>query len=105
MRQLTHEERMLVNSEVSRKGKNMLLSYVLLIFLGTLGIHRFYLGKTGSAITQLVLTILGWMTAIFLVGFLLIAVVGIWLLIDLFLVPGMVESSNKELEEQVIASL
>lgn len=103
--QLTNEERMLVNSEVSRKGKNMLLAYILLIFLGTLGIHRFYLGKKGSAITQLVLTLVGWATTVILVGFGLLAIVGIWVFVDLFLVPGMVNDANNKIEQEVINSL
>lgn len=102
---LTNEERMLVNSEVSRKGKNMLLAYILLIFLGTLGIHRFYLGKTGSAITQLVLTLVGWATAVFVIGFVPLFIVGAWVLVDLFLVPGIVNSANDEVEREVISSL
>lgn len=30
------------------------------IFLGYLGVHNFYLGYTGKAVTQLLLTLLGW---------------------------------------------
>src|SRR5690625_5807150 len=74
---LTTEERLLVNSEVQKRGKNILLAYILLIFLGTLGIHRFYLGKTGSAVAQLVLTIVGWMTVVLIIGFIPLVVVGI----------------------------
>lgn len=102
---LTNEERMLVNSEVNRKGKSMLLGYILLIFLGSLGIHRFYLDKTGSAVAILILTILGWLTAVLLVGFIFLAIVGVWLLVDLFLIPGMVESQNSRLEQEVINNL
>ena len=29
-------------------------------FLGTLGVHNFYLGNTGKAVAQLLLTLVGW---------------------------------------------
>lgn len=102
---LSNEERMLVNSEVSRKGKNMLLAYILLIFLGSLGIHRFYLDKKGTAIIQLTLAIFGWATSWLLIGFVPLFILGIWLFVDLFLVPGMVNSANRKVEEEVIRSL
>ncbi|GAB4073724.1 hypothetical protein GCM10028778_12270 [Barrientosiimonas marina] len=103
--QLTNEERMLVNSELQRKGKSMLLSYVLLIFLGSLGIHRFYLGKKGSAIAQLCLTVGGWLTAILIIGIVALIVVGVWLIVDLFLVPAIVEHQNSLIEDEIVATL
>ncbi|AUJ23463.1 MULTISPECIES: TM2 domain-containing protein [Virgibacillus] len=102
---LTDHEKLLVSSELNRKGKNMLLAYVLLIFLGTLGIHRFYLDKKGTAITQLILSVVGGLTAIILIGFIPLIIVGIWLFIDLFLVPGMVEKENERIEQEIIRNL
>lgn len=37
--------------------KSRLVAFLFAFFLGTLGIHRFYVGKTGTAITMLVLTL------------------------------------------------
>lgn len=34
------------------------------IFLGTLGVHNFYLGYTGKAVAQLLLTVIGWIIII-----------------------------------------
>lgn len=34
------------------------------IFLGSLGVHNFYLGYTGKAVAQLLLTIIGWVIII-----------------------------------------
>ena len=77
--------------------KSMLVAYLLAIFVGTLGIHRFYLGEKNTAIIQLVLTVAGWLTAIILIGFVALAVVGVWVLVDLFLIPGLVAKQNNKL--------
>jgi len=77
-----------------RGDKSMLLAYVLWFFLGSLGIHRFYLGATRSAIILLVLTILSVVLSVVGVGPLLGLVVVIWLIVDIFLIPGMVRAAN-----------
>jgi TM2 domain-containing membrane protein YozV len=69
-------------------------AYVLLIFLGALGIHRFYLGKTGSAVAMLVMWLVGWSTSILVVGWFLVAAVWVWQIVDLFLVRSMVREVN-----------
>ena len=52
-------------------------------FLGAFGAHRFYLGKTGTAVGMLVLTILYWSTVwLWGIGIIFIIAVGIWALID-----------------------
>ncbi|MDE0880239.1 MAG: TM2 domain-containing protein, partial [Sphingomonas bacterium] len=39
-----------------RNDRNKIVAAVLAFLLGTLGVHRFYLGRTGSGIAMLVLT-------------------------------------------------
>lgn len=41
-------------------SKSKLVAGLLGIFLGSFGIHNFYLGYTGKAIAQLLLTLVGW---------------------------------------------
>jgi len=64
--------------------KSMVLGYVLWYFLGLFGAHRFYLGKTGTAIAQLVLTIT-------IVGSI---VSFIWVLVDAFLLHTWITEHN-----------
>jgi TM2 domain-containing membrane protein YozV len=83
--------------------KSALVAYLLSWLLGPLGIHRFYLGRTASAVGMLCLTIMGALLLILSVGVAdaatamgaagVIAIiaaptvitVAIWLFVDLFL--------------------
>lgn len=62
--------------------KQKLVAGLLQIFLGTLGVGRFYTGHTSIAVTQLVLTVVGWITAFLLVGLVLVFGVAVWAFID-----------------------
>ena len=54
-------ERVETSSPVSNgTQKSKLTAGLLGIFLGVFGVHNFYLGYTGKAIGQLLLTLLGW---------------------------------------------
>jgi len=65
---------------VSPKSRTAVV--LLALFLGSLGVHRFYTGKIGSAVAMLVLFIVGWATVWFFIGFVPLTVVGIWALVD-----------------------
>lgn len=82
---------------IVKQEKSMGLAYVLLIFLGQFGIHRFYLGKVGTGVTQLLLGIAGWTTVWIIIGFIPLTVLWIWVFIDLFLTAGIVRAANAEL--------
>ena len=63
------------------------LAYVLWFFLGIFSAHRFYLGRPGTAILQIC-------SYFILIGF-------VWLLIDIFLIPGMVRENQSALRQRL----
>lgn len=75
--------------------KSKLVAGLLQIFLGTLGVGRFYIGDNTIGGIQLGLTIIGYITAIFLIGFVLIFGVAIWALVDgIMMLTGSVRDKN-----------
>lgn len=89
---LSSDTKALLRFEASKKSAG--IAYLLWFFLGMFGAHRFYMGKSGSGAAQLILTIIGIATAVAVVGFFIIAIVGLWVLIDLFAVGGWVKVHN-----------
>lgn len=74
--------------------KSMGVAYLLWFFLGMFGAHRFYAGRTGSAVILLMLSLIGFVLSFVLIGFVVLIVPALWVLIDAFLIPGMISSSN-----------
>lgn len=69
--------------------KSRLATTLLAWFLGSFGAHRFYIGKTGTAIVMLVLSIVGWATFWLIIGFVFLGIVWVWQLVDfIFAVVG-----------------
>ncbi len=66
--------------------KSRVAAALLCFFLGGLGIHRFYAGKTGSGILMLLLWIVGAATTFIAVGFVPLIIVYTWALIDFFII-------------------
>lgn len=79
--------------------KSVGVAYLLWLFLGGFGAHRFYLGRTVTATIQLTLFVLGWLTVWIVIGAFPLAFVAVWLLIDAFLIPGMAREHNAELAD------
>lgn len=80
--------------EANRKSTGA--AYLLWFFLGGFGAHRFYLGRTGTAVGQLLLLLFGWVP-LFL-GWLAL---GIWWLVDAFLIPDIIRVENLKTIQQI----
>ncbi|HLQ75074.1 MAG TPA: TM2 domain-containing protein [Alloiococcus sp.] len=85
-----------IETYVNNNKKSAVLAYALWFFFGMFGAHRFYMGKVGTGLVQLALTIFfaWWTYAI---------IPGIWVLIDAFLLPGMLANNKNKLRQEAIA--
>lgn len=77
--------------------KSTTTAYILWFFFNIFGAHRFYAGRTGSAITMLVMSLLSFPLMLIAIGFITICITCIWAIADLFLIPGMVRDANMQL--------
>lgn len=91
MTALTTEELMLIEQRVTNAKKSTGAAYLLWFFLGIVSAHRFYLGRTGTAFLQIA-------SYFIFIGF-------VWLLIDAFLIPGMIRDSNDRERDRLIAAM
>ena len=85
--------------------KSAVVAYILWFFLGGFGAHRFYLGRTGSAVALLALFITSLLLTVVLIGGFGLIVVGIWLIVDAFLIPGMVAEDNRKLTQRIMSTM
>ena len=85
---LTTEQMMLVEQRVTNDGPSSGVAWLLLLFVGLVGAHRFYLGRTTSGFLMILsnLTLIG--------GF-------IWVFVDLFLLSGMVRARREEIRDRL----
>src|SRR5215475_8901368 len=67
--------------------KDTCVAYVLWFFLGWVGAHNFYLGRTAIGVVQLILTLS--IVGLFIIVF--------WHLVDAFLIPGAVRRENNRM--------
>lgn len=67
----------------SGEYRSKVIALLLAFFLGSFGAHNFYLGRKGIGLTQLILTIVGYALVVVLIGFLPLAIVGIWIFVDM----------------------
>ncbi len=73
------------------------VAYLLWFFFGCFGGHRFYVGKTLSAVIMLLLAIASAITIWIFIGFIGLGILGVWALVDAFLIPGWIRNHNTQL--------
>ena len=88
---LSTTELMLVEQRVTNDAPSTGAAYLLWFFLWFVSGHRFYLGRPGTAILQI-------LSYFILIGF-------IWLLIDAFLSPSMIRATKNEIRPRVMTEL
>jgi TM2 domain-containing membrane protein YozV len=88
---LKTEDKILIEQRVTNEKPSTGVAYLLLIFLGVLGAHRFYLGRTGTGIIMALISL----------TFVGLLVTGVWAFIDLFLIPGMVREKVDALRQRL----
>jgi len=81
----------LIEQRVANDAPSTVVAYLFWLFLGIVSAHRFYLGRAGSAILQI-------LSYFILVGF-------VWLLIDGFLIPGMVRAKKDAIRTEMTVRL
>ena len=74
-----------INPALARP-KSHAAAALLAFFLGSLGVHNFYLGYTSRGVIQLVIWLLSLLTVVVVIGFLGFMVVGIWAFIEFLLI-------------------
>ena len=73
--------------------RSIAIAYLLWFFLGGLGVHRFYLGHTRSGLYMLGLCVLSLILSLVVIGALGFIVLGVWWLVDAFLIPGLARTA------------
>lgn len=84
---LTTEQLLVVSSELENKRKNKTPAWLLWVFTGGVGGHRYYMGDIGYAVAM---TLCNWMT------------LGLWGLIDAFFINKRLKIKNQEIESKII---
>jgi TM2 domain-containing membrane protein YozV len=72
-------------------------TFLLWFFLGHFGAHRFYMGKSGSAVAMLLITVLSIPLFFVLIGFATYFGAVIWWIVDAFLICDWVTEHNTRL--------
>ncbi len=86
---LTDQQQLILETRFAGERKNLGIAYLLLFF--TAVGHNFYLGRVGRGVLQFVLLFV-------VIGF-------VWVLFDIFTLPGTVETLNNERRNRIAMEL
>lgn len=96
---------LLIEQRVTNEAKSPFVAYLLAILLWGFGAHRLYLGRYLSGVVMLLLWGLGWLTAPILIGWVPIAFVSLWMLVDLFLIPSMIREDQAVIRQRLLTEM
>ena len=90
---LSLQQKMRIDFQVVGQRPSKLAAYLLCVFLGVLGAHRFYLGerKTATVMLAIGITIIG------------LPVTAIWAITDLFRIPAIIRQRDEETRARLTA--
>ena len=91
---LTPAQQQIFYAEYHHRAKEYSTALVLAILLGLLGVHKFYLGRTGQGILHLALSLF----SAFTLGIVLV-------IVDIFRLRGTVYRVNREIADKIAASV
>lgn len=94
---MTDTRALYIEQRIANETASPFVAYLLWFFLGMFGAHRFYLGRWMSGLLMLALFGIGSALAFILIGYIPLALVGLWWLIDALLIPGMIAADRAEL--------
>lgn len=90
-----HDVQAMMRYDANKKSVGV--AYMLWLFVGAVGGHRFYLQRTGTAFIMLIIFVVSAPLSFIGVGFVGLAILGIWELVDAFLIPGLTRDYNNRL--------
>lgn len=82
-KKLSTQEQLMINDYVENNAISPVAAWLLWVFLGQFGAHRFLFKKPYAAL-MLTLEIIGWVTAILIIGLGFLSAVWIWWIVDAF---------------------
>lgn len=86
---LDAQELLVLRQEVERRKKSAAATWILWLFLGVIGGHRFYLENFGRGIAM----------------FLTLGGLGIWYLIDAFFIPRALRRNEENVQQEVLLEI
>ena len=93
-------QKILIEQRLANEKPSKGIAYLLWFFVGSFGVHRFYLGETTTGAIMLGLWLLG-VLSFFVIGFISLIPLGIWLVVDAFLIPGMVDERTDAIRQKI----
>lgn len=118
---LNAQELAMLSTEIERRKKSRAVLWVLWLFTGTIGGHRYYLGDKGRALLQTIVFILAIVLGFSLIAsaenevealiygpmalFMFLSVPALWAIIDAFFIGRRLARKNEEIEISIIKQI
>jgi TM2 domain-containing membrane protein YozV len=118
---LNTQELVMLSTEIERRKKSRAVLWVLWLFTGTIGGHRYYLGDKGRALLQTIVFILAIVLGFSLIAsaenevealiygpmalFMFLSVPALWAIIDAFFIGRRLARKNEEIEISIIKQI